>query len=57
VQQTLTLTTSKRLELIDITRQVEAVVTATRVEAGLCSGECWNTTRHYFAKRRRSENA
>jgi secondary thiamine-phosphate synthase enzyme len=37
VQQTLTVTTSKRLELIDITRQVASVVAASKVREGLCT--------------------
>ncbi len=37
MQQTLTVTTSKRLELIDITRQVASVVAASKVREGLCT--------------------
>ncbi len=37
MQQTLTVTTSKRLELIDITRQVASVVAASKVKEGLCT--------------------
>lgn len=37
MQQTLTVTTSKRLELIDITRQVASVVVAANVKEGLCT--------------------
>lgn len=37
MQQTLTVTTLKRLELIDITRQVASVVAAANVKEGLCT--------------------
>lgn len=37
MQQTITLTTSKRLELIDITRQVASTVAASKVKEGLCT--------------------
>jgi len=37
VQQALTFTTSKRLELIDITREVASVVAASTVQEGLCA--------------------
>ena len=37
MQQTITLSTSKRLELIDITRQVASVVAASKVAEGLCT--------------------
>jgi len=37
MQQTLTLSTSKRLELVDITRQVASVVAASKVWEGLCT--------------------
>lgn len=37
MQQTITLTTSKRLELVDITRQVASVVEAAKVKEGLCT--------------------
>jgi len=37
VQQALTVTTGKRLELIDITRQVASVVAASKVRDGLCT--------------------
>jgi len=37
MQQTITLTTSRRLELIDITRQVASTVAASKVKDGLCA--------------------
>ena len=37
MQQTLTLTTSERLELVDVTREVASVVTASKVKEGLCT--------------------
>jgi len=37
MQHTLTLTTSKRLELIDITRRVASVVAASKIKEGLCT--------------------
>ncbi len=37
MQQTITFTTSKRLELVDITRQVASVVAAAKVTEGLCT--------------------
>ncbi|MBI4611374.1 MAG: YjbQ family protein [Candidatus Rokubacteria bacterium] len=37
MQQTITLSTSTRLELVDITRQVASVVAASKVKEGLCT--------------------
>ncbi len=37
MQQTITLSTSKRLELVDITRQVASAVAASKVKEGLCT--------------------
>ena len=37
MQQTLTVATSKRLELVDITRQVASMVAASKVKEGLCT--------------------
>ncbi|MBI4560796.1 MAG: YjbQ family protein [Candidatus Rokubacteria bacterium] len=37
MQQAITCATSKRLELIDITRQVASVVAASKVKEGLCT--------------------
>ena len=37
MQRTITFTTSKRRELIDMTRQVASVVTASKVNEGLCT--------------------
>jgi len=37
VQQTITLATSKRLAVVDVTRQVAAVVAASGVKEGLCT--------------------
>ncbi|MBI4240298.1 MAG: YjbQ family protein [Candidatus Rokubacteria bacterium] len=37
MQQIITFTTSKRLELIDITRQVASTVAASKVKDGLCT--------------------
>ncbi len=42
--QTLELPTSKKQEMIDVTKRVRAVVAASNVQSGLCSVFCGHTT-------------